>query len=72
MTDYGTTFVSEWYLENLLLEDNPSQEVLILRKKLLRYTKPLSDTDRIKYNRDLFYIQLKEDKMKGRDKRAGK
>ena len=54
------------------MEDNPSQEVLILRKKLLRYTKPLLDTDRIKYNRDLFYIQLKEDKMKGRDKKAGK
>ena len=36
-------------MDSILCEDNPDQEILILRKKLLRYTRPLSDTDRIKY-----------------------
>ena len=59
-------------MEATLAEDDPEEDILILRKKLLRYARPLSDTDRTKYEKDLFFIQLKEEKAKGRNKTAGK
>ena len=32
----------------------------------------MSDAEKIKYNRDLFWIGKKEERLKGRDKTAGK
>ena len=32
----------------------------------------MTDTDRSKYERDLFFIKMRGDKMKGRDKKIGK
>ena len=45
------------------MEDDPPAQILTLRKKLLRYTKSLNDMDRDKYENDLHYIQLKEEKL---------
>ena len=53
----------------VLNEDDPPKEIIILRKKMLRYTRSLSDMDKNKYDNDLFYINLKEEKTQGRDKR---
>ena len=55
-----------------LTEDDPPPEILILRKKLLRYTRSMNANDRDKYETDLSYIQLREEKLQGRDKRVGK
>ena len=70
--NYGNNFTQEQNIEYILQEDDPGQEILILRKKLLRYTKSMTDTDRSKYEKDLYFIKLKEDKMKGRNKTVGK
>ena len=56
----------------MLMEDGPPAQVFTLRKKLLRYTKSMNDMDREKYENDLHFIQLKEEKAQGRDKRIGK
>ena len=53
-------------------EDDPPEEIVTLRKKLLRYTKSLNVIEKDKYDDVLYYIQLKEDKIQGRDKRIGK
>ena len=55
----------------VLMEDGPPVDVLTLRKKLLRYTKSLNEMDRDKFENDLHYIQLKEEKARGKDKRVG-
>ena len=42
-------------------EDDPPEEIVTLRKKLLRYTKSLNVIEKDKYDDVLYYIQLKED-----------
>ena len=69
---YGIKFVGEEAIAKILLEDDPPGEVLLLRKKLLRYTKSLTSMDKYKYENDLYYIELREEKIQGRDKRVGK
>ena len=44
------------------MEDGPPAQVFTLRKKLLRYTKSMNDMDREKYENDLHFIELKEEK----------
>ena len=70
--NYGTKFVREEVITKILLEDDPPVEILTLRKKLLRYTKSLTSIDKNKYENDMFYIELREEKVQGRDKRVGK
>ena len=70
--NYGTKFVGEDVIVKILLEDDPPGEIFTLRKKLLRYTKSMSPMDMTKYENDVFYIELKEAKEQGRDKRMGK
>ena len=53
---YGIKGISEEKVVEVLTVDDPPAEVFILRKKLLRYTKSLSEMDRDKYENDLFYI----------------
>ena len=53
-------------------EDDPPEEIVTLRKKLLRYTKSLNVIEKDKYDDVLYYIQLKEDKIQGMHKRIGK
>ena len=60
------------YETQILVEDDPPEEILTLRKKLLRYTRSLNSNDRDNYDNEIFYIQLKEEKTQGRDKRVGK
>ena len=55
----------------MLKEDDPPEEIVTLRKKLLRYTKSLNGMDKDKYEDVLYFIQLKEAKIQGRDKRMG-
>ena len=69
---YGTKAIREEEIVKILVEDDPPGEIITLRKKLLRYTKSLTDTDKDKYESDMFYIQRKEEKVQGRDKRVGK
>ena len=71
MTDYGQKYIHEKDIDPILQEDNPVFEIHLLRKKLLRYTRPMTYTDRGKFERDLFFIQQKEQKMKGRNKKPG-
>ena len=59
---YGTKFVGGEVITNILLEDEPPVEILTLRKKLLRYTKSMTANDISKYENDVFYIDLKEEK----------
>ena len=70
--NYGNKFVWEDVITKTLLEDDPPVEILTLRKKLLRYTKSLTSIDKSKYENDMFYIELREEKVQGRDKRVGK
>ena len=53
---YGTKFVGEDIIIQLLVKDDPPVEILMLRKKLLRYTKSLTETDKVKYENDMYYI----------------
>ena len=59
---YGTKVLSEDEVAKVLTEDDPSVEVHVLRKKLLIYTRSLNDVDKDKYEDDMFYIQLREEK----------
>ena len=69
---YGTKVEREEVIMKILLEDDPPEDILTLRKKLLRYTKSLTPMDKSKYENDVFYIELREGKAQGRDKRMGK
>ena len=69
---YGSKFVGEDAITKILLEDDPPGEVFTLRKKLLRYTRSLTSMDKVKYENDMYYIELREEKIQGRDKRVGK
>ena len=40
----------------MLKEDDPPEEIVTLRKKLLRYTKSLNDIDKDKYEDVLYFI----------------
>ena len=70
--EYGARPVKAEDVIEVLMEDGPPVEILTLRKKLLRYTNSLNDMDRDKHENDLHYIQLREEKAQGRDKRVGK
>ena len=61
--NYGNKVLGEEEVVKVLTEDDPPVDVLILRRKLLRYTKSLNDMDKDKYENDLFYIELKEEKV---------
>ena len=53
---YGTKPASEEEVDQVLMEDDPPAEILILRRKLLRYTRSMKDGDKDKYENDLYYI----------------
>ena len=46
----------------ILVQDDPPVEIFTLRKKLLRYTKSLTNNDKDKYDNDIHYIELAEEK----------